>query len=137
MIIRDAHVFIDGNFNDVDVRYDETGIQEIGKGLAGDGVLDANGAYLYAGMVDAHCHGGFLRGFNYSTSFKNRGTHEEQVRYLLDRLPMWQRILMTAGSVGLIVPGIWSDLIGAAILALVLLTQWRAGKHQIQASEEG
>lgn len=57
--------------------------------------------------------------------------------YLLDRLPMWQRILMTAGSVGLIVPGIWSDLIGAAILALVLLTQWRAGKHQIQASEEG
>ena len=87
MIVRNAHVFIDGKFNDVDVRYDEAGIQEIGKGLAGDGVLDANGAYLYAGMVDAHCHGGFLRGFNYSTSFKNRGTHEEQVRYLLDRLP--------------------------------------------------
>ena len=68
MIVRNAHVFIDGNFNDVDVRYDETGIQEIGKGLTGDEVLDANGAYLYAGMVDAHCHGGFLRGFNYSTS---------------------------------------------------------------------
>ena len=33
MIIRNAHVFIDGKFNDVDVRYDETGIQEIGKGL--------------------------------------------------------------------------------------------------------
>ena len=87
MIIKNAHVCIDGNFNDVDVRYDETGIQEIGKGLTGDEVLDAHGAYLYAGMVDAHCHGGFLRGFNYSTSFKNRGTHEEQVRYLLDRLP--------------------------------------------------
>ena len=42
MIVRNAHVFIDGKFNDVDVRYDETGIQEIGKGLTGDEVLDAN-----------------------------------------------------------------------------------------------
>ncbi|MBR0385201.1 MAG: amidohydrolase family protein [Erysipelotrichaceae bacterium] len=87
MIIKNAHVFIDGQFHDVDVRFDATGIREIGQNLVGDQVIDASGQYLYAGMVDAHCHGGFLRGFNYSTSFKNKGTHEEQIRYLLDRLP--------------------------------------------------
>ena len=87
MIIKNAKVFIDGKFHDVDVRYDNEAIQEIGTNLNGDEIIDANGAYLYAGMVDAHCHGGFLRGFNYSTSFKNKGTHIEQIRYLLDRLP--------------------------------------------------
>ena len=87
MIIKNAKVFIDGRFHDTDVRYDSQGIREIGPDLSGEEVIDASGYYLYAGMIDAHCHGGFLRGFNYSTSFRNQGTHEQQVRYILDRLP--------------------------------------------------
>ena len=87
MIIKNAKVFIDGQFRDTDVRYDSSGILEIGKDLAGDEVIDAKGNYLYAGMVDAHCHGGFRRAFNYHPGFRSIGTHEEQVRALLAKLP--------------------------------------------------
>lgn len=87
MIIKNAKVFIDGQFRDTDVRYDSSGILEIGKDLAGDEVIDAKGNYLYAGMVDAHCHGGFKRAFNYHPGFRSIGTHEEQVRALLAKLP--------------------------------------------------
>ena len=87
MIIRNAKVFIDGKFWDTDVRYDNNRILEIGKGLTGDEVIDAKGNYLYAGMVDAHCHGGFKRAFNYHPGFRSIGTHEEQVRALLAKLP--------------------------------------------------
>ena len=87
MIIKNAKVFIDGQFRDTDVRYDNSGILEIGKDLAGDEVIDAKGNYLYAGMVDAHCHGGFRRAFNYHPGFRSIGTHEEQVRALLAKLP--------------------------------------------------
>ena len=87
MIIKNAKVFIDGQFRDTDVRYDNSGILEIGKDLAGDEVIDAKGNYLYAGMVDAHCHGGFKRAFNYHPGFRSIGTHEEQVRALLAKLP--------------------------------------------------
>ena len=87
MIIKNAKVFLDGKFQNIDVRYDTSGITEIGENLFNDEIMDAHGACLYAGMVDAHCHGGFLRGFNYSTSFEKQGTHEEQVRDLLKRLP--------------------------------------------------
>ena len=87
MIIRNAKVFIDGQFRDTDVRYDNSRILEIGKDLAGDEVIDAKGNYLYAGMVDAHCHGGFKRAFNFTNAFGDIGNHEEQVRYLLKKLP--------------------------------------------------
>ncbi|MBQ3384795.1 MAG: amidohydrolase family protein [Erysipelotrichaceae bacterium] len=87
MIIRNAKVFIDGKFRDTDVRYDNNKILEIGKDLTGDEVIDAKGNYLYAGMVDAHCHGGFKRAFNYHPGFRSIGTHEEQVRALLAKLP--------------------------------------------------
>ena len=87
MIIKNAKVFIDGQFRDTDVRYDSSGILEIGKDLAGDEVIDAKSNYLYAGMVDAHCHGGFKRAFNYHPGFRSIGTHEEQVRALLAKLP--------------------------------------------------
>ena len=87
MIIKNAKVFIDGQFRDTDVRYDNSGILEIGKDLAGDEVIDAKSNYLYAGMVDAHCHGGFKRAFNYHPGFRSIGTHEEQVRALLAKLP--------------------------------------------------
>ena len=87
MIIKNAKVFIDGQFHDTDVRYDNEKILEIGKDLTGDEVIDADGNYLYAGMIDAHCHGGYQRAFNYHPAFRNVGTHEEQVRYLLAKLP--------------------------------------------------
>ena len=72
MIIKNAKVFIDGQFRDTDVRYDSSGILEIGKDLAGDEVIDAKSNYLYAGMVDAHCHGGFKRAFNYHPGAQDR-----------------------------------------------------------------
>ena len=87
MIIKNAKVFIDGKFTDTDVRFDDQIITEIGKDLTGDEVIDAKGNYLYAGMVDAHCHGGFKRAFNYHPGFRSIGTHEEQVRALLAKLP--------------------------------------------------
>ena len=87
MIISNAKVFIDGKFWDTDVRYDNKEILEIGKNLTGDEVIDTKGNYLYAGMVDAHCHGGFKRAFNYHPGFRSIGTHEEQVRALLAKLP--------------------------------------------------
>ena len=80
MIIKNAKVFLDGKFQNIDVRYDTSGITEIGENLFNDEIMDAHGACLYAGVVDAHCHGGFLRGFNYSTSFEKQGTHEELMR---------------------------------------------------------
>ena len=51
MIIRNAKVFIDGKFHDVDVRFDEKCITEIGKNLSGDQIIDAEGNELYAGMT--------------------------------------------------------------------------------------
>ena len=46
MIIKNAKVFIDGQFRDTDVRYDNSGILEIGKDLAGDEVIDGKSNYL-------------------------------------------------------------------------------------------
>ncbi|MBR0474888.1 MAG: amidohydrolase family protein [Erysipelotrichaceae bacterium] len=86
MIIRNARVFIDGKFNDVDVRFDENGITEIGKDLCGDEVIDGNGKYLYAGIIDCHNHGGWQRNFHYGED-NELGSYEDRIRYIVEKLP--------------------------------------------------
>ena len=87
MLIKNAKVFIDGSFHDLDVRFDEKVITEIGKDLQDDEVIDAEGNELYAGIIDAHCHGGFLRSFGYEKRTAFNGSRDDQVRFLSEKLP--------------------------------------------------
>ncbi len=57
MLIRNAKVFIDGQYHDVDVQFKDGLITAIGNDLQDDEVIDATGRYLYAGMIDTHIHG--------------------------------------------------------------------------------
>ena len=90
MKITNAKVFIDGRFQDVEVRFNNEEILEIGKDLKDDEVIDANGQYLYAGIIDPHIHGGFLRSFTASAgrhfSVTDYGTPEEQIRYICNEV---------------------------------------------------
>ena len=87
MLIKNAKVFIDGQFHDTEVKFNEKQILEIGNDLQDDEVIDAKGAYLYAGVIDAHCHGGFMRSFGHETRTDSSGSRDEQVRYLARKLP--------------------------------------------------
>lgn len=89
-LIRNAHVFIDGEFVDVDVKYDDNTILEIGKNLTADEVIDANGNYLYAGFVETHQHGGFLRSF-YRNGYAENGNKwcADDAKYILEQLPKY------------------------------------------------
>lgn len=90
MKITNAHVFIDGRFQDVEVRFDNEKILEIGQNLKDDEVIDAQGQYLYAGIIDPHIHGGFLRSFTASAgrhfSVQEYGDPEEQIRYICNEV---------------------------------------------------
>lgn len=46
-------------------------------------------------------------------------------------IPLWQRVLLVAGALALIVPGIVTDLIGLLIVAFVIFNQKRLGKKVI------
>ena len=52
MIIKNARVFIDGEFRNTDVRFDEQTITEIGNDLTGDQIIDAGGNDLSAGIIE-------------------------------------------------------------------------------------
>ena len=85
MIIKNARVFIDGKFRNTDVRFDEQTITEIGNDLTGEQIIDARGNDLYAGIIDCHIHGGFLRRFQANVkkeTWKDYGEPEEQARYI-------------------------------------------------------
>ena len=87
MIIKNAKVFIDGSFHDVDVRFNENEITEIGKDLQGDEVIDAKGLDLYAGIIDTHCHGGFMCSFGHESRSDAFGDRMQQLQYLCGKLP--------------------------------------------------
>ena len=87
MIIKNANVFIDGSFHQTDVRFNEDCIQEIGVDLQGGTVIDAKGNDLYAGIIDAHIHGGWGRSLVAIERTEEFGPMEEQVRFLNDKLP--------------------------------------------------
>lgn len=91
MLIKNAHVFIDGEFRDVDVKYDNEKILEIGTNLQDDEVIDAEGNYLFAGFVETHMHGGFRKSFyrNYYSKNAADWNGEEDVKYILQELPKY------------------------------------------------
>ncbi|MBR2546138.1 MAG: hypothetical protein IKE93_08245, partial [Erysipelotrichaceae bacterium] len=86
MKIINARVFIDGQFVNTEVRFDETGITAIGNDLPDTDVIDAEGNYLYAGIIDCHNHGGWLRSFAYGEE-DEFGTYEDRVKFLVEKLP--------------------------------------------------
>lgn len=91
MLIKNAHVFIDGEFKDVDVKYDNETILEIGKDLKDDEVIDAGGNYLYPGFIETHMHGGFRKSF-YRNEYSDNAANwngEEDVKYILQQLPKY------------------------------------------------
>jgi TRAP-type uncharacterized transport system fused permease subunit len=58
--------------------------------------------------------------------------------YFLAPTLMWQRVALVAAGLGLIKPGIWTDLFGLAILAIVLAAQLsarRAARERVRAAE--
>jgi len=57
MLIKNAKVFINGRYLDVDVKFADGIITAVGKDLVDDEVIDAGGNYLFPGMVDTHIHG--------------------------------------------------------------------------------
>lgn len=86
MKIVNGKVFIDGQFRDVEVRFDKEKIIEIGNNLKDDEIIDAQGNYVYAGIVDSHVHGGFERSVTEIKDEDKFGPFEDQVRYLCDQL---------------------------------------------------
>ena len=86
MKIKNARVFIDGQFVSTEVRFEKTGITAIGNDLPDTEVIDAKGNYLYAGIIDCHNHGGWLRSFAYSEE-DEFGTYEDRVKFLVEKLP--------------------------------------------------
>ena len=44
--------------------------------------------------------------------------------YWIARSRAWQSTLLIAGGIGLVVPGLWTDLFGVCVLVLVTATQW-------------
>lgn len=86
MIIKNAKVFIDGIFRDVEVKFNESEILELGNNLKDDEVIDGQGNYLYAGLIDCHNHGGWLRNFM-DTQTGVYGSFEDEIKYLCDKFP--------------------------------------------------
>lgn len=50
--------------------------------------------------------------------------------YYLRLTPVWQRIILIAGSIMLMMPEMWSDLIGAPMIAIITLIQYRMNKRE-------
>ena len=53
--------------------------------------------------------------------------------YLLDKMPVWQRILSVAGGLLLIYPGAVTDAIGVALVAIVVVIQLIQRKAHLAA----
>ena len=87
MIIKNANVFRNGKFEHSDVLFDDKQILKIGKDLDAEGeeVIDAEGKDLYAGIIDCHIHGGFMRSFQANVkkeTWEKYGEPERQARYI-------------------------------------------------------
>ena len=79
--------FIDGRFTDAEVKFDTKGIIEIGKNLKDEEIIDLKGNYLFAGIIDPHCHGGFMRSYLKDEAYAASGNYREQLEYLSEKLP--------------------------------------------------
>lgn len=86
MKIKNAKVFLDGKFQNLEVQYQDGIITKIDKFIPDNDDVDANGMYLYAGMIDTHIHGGYTCSF-YESDNVDFSNGEEQVREICRRLP--------------------------------------------------
>lgn len=86
MKITNANVFMDGEFKNVEVQYENGVITNIGENLPDDETMDAKGQFLYAGMVETHIHGGFTYSF-YNNGVVDFSNGEEHIREICRRLP--------------------------------------------------
>lgn len=85
MKIINSKVFINGKFHeDLQVKFNQEKILEIGNNLEDDEVIDAKGNYLYAGIIDCHNHGGWRRSFS---DLDNSENFEENIKFLTSKLP--------------------------------------------------
>ncbi len=50
--------------------------------------------------------------------------------YFLRVTPYWQRFPLIAGSIMLMMPEVWSDFVGASLVAIIGLIQYRTNKHE-------
>jgi len=50
--------------------------------------------------------------------------------YFLRVTPGWQRLILIAGSVMLMMPEVWSDFVGAPLVAIIALMQYRMNKRE-------
>jgi TRAP transporter 4TM/12TM fusion protein len=57
--------------------------------------------------------------------------------YFLTRAPMWQRVLLVAGGLSLVYPGIWTDIAGATLAAVVILAQLFERSRVMQPAKSG
>lgn len=87
MKISNAQVFIDGTFHPLEVQVQDGLIAAIAERIDDPDAIDAQGAYLYPGGIDAHIHGGFGRSFYENGLVEYLGHGEEQVREICERLP--------------------------------------------------
>ena len=58
MIIKNAKVFIDGQFHDKDIKIENGMISEVGTNLAGKDIIDASDMLVFPGFIETHIHGG-------------------------------------------------------------------------------
>lgn len=100
MKIKNAKVFIDGKFRDVEVQFQNGVITAIDEHIEDGDVIDAKGNYLYAGGVETHMHGGFLYSFYDNGQVEFQGHGEEHVREICKRLPQYgvTSVLATLGA---------------------------------------
>ncbi|MBQ6654686.1 MAG: amidohydrolase family protein [Erysipelotrichaceae bacterium] len=91
MIIRNANVFRNGRFEQADVLFNDDQILKVERNIDAGGhqVIDAQGADLYAGIIDCHIHGGFLRSFQANVkkeTWEKYGDPETQARYICKKV---------------------------------------------------
>ena len=86
MKIINAHVFLDGVFQDISVSFNDRIITALDDPFE-DEIIDGKGCFLYAGIIDPHCHGAYLRSFRRDPGYTSMGTHQQQIRDLLALLP--------------------------------------------------
>lgn len=100
MKIKNAKVFIDGSFKDVEVQFKDGVITAVSEHIDDADVIDAAGNYLYAGGVETHMHGGFLYSFYDNGQVNFSGHGEEHVREICKRLPQYgvTSVLATLGA---------------------------------------
>ena len=58
MLVKNAEVFINGQFHNRDIRIDKGIISEVGAGLTGGDILGASGMFVFPGFIETHIHGG-------------------------------------------------------------------------------